>query len=102
MIRAILYLLAAGAVWLAEGFLFSYFLRFHLWQTALMAALYAVLFLLAVRLLLDQVRSYERAGTELDVWRYLSLAPILTVVVGSFASLPVLLLIAAVGKFAGT
>ncbi len=97
MIRATLYLVASGIIWLIEGFLFSYLLRFALWQTAVMAVVYVGLFLLAVRylLLLNTRRAVSENG--LAPWRYLSLAPMVTVIVGSFASLPLLLVILALG-----
>lgn len=97
MIRATVYLAAAGIVWLVEGFLFSYFLRFALWQTVLMAALYGGLFLLAVRSLLVQMQRQPDSESTLAYWRYLSLAPMVVAVIGSFASLPLLLIILALG-----
>lgn len=97
MIRAALYLAAAGLVWLVEGFLFSYFLRFALWQTALMAIVYAGLFLIATRYLIAFAARQHSPEAQVAYWRYLSLAPMLTVVVGSFASLPLLLGILALG-----
>ena len=97
MIRALIYLTAGAAIWLAEGFLFSYFLQFHPWQVVLMAAVYLGLLVVAVRLLRRQMTTRQDAGS-MAVWRYLSLAPMLVVIVGSFASLPILILIAALGK----
>ena len=47
------------------------------------------------------MRLARRRGAEpqtLSVWRYLSLAPMLVATVGSFASLPILLAIAALGR----
>jgi hypothetical protein len=101
MIRAVFYLTASGVVWLAEGFLFSYFLQFHPWQTVLMAALYLGLLGLALQLLWRQIASSDRAEGQMSPWRYLSLAPMVVAIVGSFASLPVLLIIAGLGKLAG-
>lgn len=97
MIRATLYLVAAGIVWLVEGSLFSYFLRFALWQTVLMAMIYLALFLIAVRYLITLARQNRDSEAQVAYWRYLSLAPMLMVVVGSFASLPLLLAILALG-----
>lgn len=98
MSRAILYLLAAGAVWFAEGYIFSTFLRFSTWQTVLLIALYAALWLLACLWLLRLARRPGAEPQTLSVWRYLSLAPMLVATVGSFASLPILLAIAALGR----
>jgi hypothetical protein len=97
MIRAVFYLTASAAVWLAEGFLFSYFLAFQPWQVVLMAAIYVVLLGVAVLLLRRQMATYREAG-DMAVWRYLSLAPMILLIVGSFASLPLLLLISGLGK----
>jgi hypothetical protein len=97
MIRAVFYLLAAGVVWMAEGFLFSYFLDFAVWQTVLMTVVYVVLFGVAVMALRRQLSTTGNDST-LTEWRYLSMAPMVVVIIGSFASLPVLLLIAAAGK----
>lgn len=97
MIRATLYLVVAGIVWLVEGFLFSYFLRFAPWQTVIMAIIYVALFLIAARYLVTLARRNRDSEAQLAYWRYLSLAPMVTVVVGSFASLPLLLAILALG-----
>lgn len=98
MVRAVLYLLASGAIWLAEGFLFSRFLGFSAWQTVLMTLVYLALFSAAATWLL---RLYATDSMdELPVWRHLSLAPMLVVILGSFASLPIVLLILAAGKLA--
>jgi hypothetical protein len=97
VIRATIYLATAGIVWLVEGFLFSYFLRFALWQTVLMAIIYVALFLIATRYLIAFAGRQHGPEAQIAYWRYLSLAPMLTVVVGSFASLPLLLAILALG-----
>jgi hypothetical protein len=96
MIRAILYLFASGVIWLVEGFLFSRFLRFSAIQTGIMAVIYVALFAAALRYILLLSRRQEEVG--LSRWRYLSLAPMLTVTLGSFASLPVLLAILVLGR----
>jgi high-affinity Fe2+/Pb2+ permease len=98
MIRASLYLIAAGAVWLTEGFVFSRFLRFSGWQTALMALVYVGLFLIAAWYLARFARRYRDPVDGLAVWRLISLAPMIALLVGSFASLPILLLVAALGR----
>jgi hypothetical protein len=98
MIRAALYLVASGIVWVVEGFIFARMLGFTPWQTALMAAVYVGLWAVAASRLLG-LRASQPAGSQhLPEWRYLSLAPMLVVVLGSFASLPILLLILALGK----
>jgi hypothetical protein len=99
VLRAVAYLIASGIIWLSEGFLFSRYLSYSLWQTILMAAIYSGLFLIAARLLWQLWRSSSDADQGLAQWRTLSLAPMATLVLGSFISLPLLLLIAALGKF---
>lgn len=98
MIRAAIYLLVAGGLWMAEGFLFSRLLGFAPWQVAIMVIMYAGLFVAALALLVRFARRYHQTEAELPIWRLISLAPMLLVVVGSFISLPLLLLIAGLGK----
>ena len=97
MIQATAYLLFAGLIWLIEGFLFSQFLGFGARQTAVAVGVYAVMFGIAFSTLIRAYRVAEAAG-DLSRWRYRSVAPMLVVVVGSFVSLPILLLIVVAGK----
>ena len=97
MTRAYLYLGASGVIWLIEGFLFSYYLRFAGWQVALIAGLYLGLYGTALRYFLRAMRGYqEQAG--MAAWRAVSVAPMVVVVLGSFASLPLVVAVAALGK----
>jgi hypothetical protein len=100
VIRATAYLVASGAIWVIEGFLFSRLLSFSASQVVLTVALYAAFFLLATGLLLHFSRAFREETEILARWRLLSLAPMLVAVVGSFVSLPLLLLIVALGKIA--
>ena len=50
------------------------------------------------RLFQERGHCYRTAEEGVALWRLLSLAPMLVVIVGSFASLPILLLIVALGK----
>jgi len=93
MIRASLYILASAVLWLAEGFVFSRFLGFSRLQTIVMAAVYALLFAAAVRMVF--VMSTEES--DLPRWRVLSLGPMLVLIIGSFVSLPLMALIAVLG-----
>jgi hypothetical protein len=68
-----------------------------MWQTTLMAVVYLTLFAIAVRYLVVLTGRYGERDARLTYWRYLSLAPMLTVVLGSFASLPLILIILALG-----
>jgi hypothetical protein len=97
MIRAILYLAAAGAIWLAEGIVFAVMLRFVPWQVAAMVSVYAALFAGAV-VYLARIRKTSDGDTGPARWRYLSLAPMLAVTLGSFGALPIILLIVILGK----
>jgi hypothetical protein len=101
MLRAYLYLGGSGLIWMVEGFLFSYFLQFAAWQVALTACIYLALFLLAARFLLEALSRRAEdgsAGSDLATWRLVSLAPMATVIMGSFASLPLLLIVLALGR----
>jgi hypothetical protein len=96
--RAVIYLALAGAVWMAEGFIFSQFLGFSRWQIVLMTVMYVALFSLAILALRRQRQDYIEREGNLPSWRWLSLAPMLTLIIGSFVSLPLLLFILAIGK----
>jgi hypothetical protein len=85
-------------VWFGEGAVFSWFLHFRAWQVALTAIVYLGLFATATVTLIRFARRYRTAEEGVALWRLLSLAPMLVVIVGSFASLPILLLIVALGK----
>jgi hypothetical protein len=98
MIRAYLYLAASGVIWLVEGFLFSRFLAFVWWQTAILTLIYIGLFGLASAYLLRALRGGRETSEELALWRAVSLAPMFVVIVGSFVSLPLILIVAALGK----
>ncbi len=80
-----------------EGFLFSKFLGFMVLQTTLAAIFYVLVYVAVVRQLILAFRRDDARG-DTARWRYLSLAPMLTVVVGSFASLGVMLLIVVAGQ----
>ncbi|MGH2447202.1 MAG: hypothetical protein ACRDFS_01150 [Chloroflexota bacterium] len=95
MIRAVGYLLASAVVWFAEGYVFSTFLHFSLAQNVTLAIIYAVLFAVAVWLLL---RFAVAQDENLASWRYLSLAPMLVAIVGSFVSILLVVLVAASGS----
>ena len=89
----------AGAVWLAEGFVFGSFFRFSSSQTVAMAVIYIALFAAACVAFVRRAERYSREGdSDLPLWRYVSLAPQITVVVGSFLSLPLLMLVLALGR----
>jgi hypothetical protein len=98
MIRAKLYVGLSGIVWLVEGFLFSRLLHFRAWQTGLMVVMYVGLFTLVVSVLLRSIPQPDVHDENAAVWRYVSLAPMLTVVVGSFVSLPLILCILVLGQ----
>jgi hypothetical protein len=97
LLRAYIYLAAAGVIWLIEGFLFSHYLAFAPWQTALLALIYLGLYAVALHFFLASLRNHADTG-DLSPWRAVSLAPMLVVLLGSFASLPLILLVAILGK----
>ena len=78
--------------------MFSWFLHFRAWQVALAAILYLGLFVAATLMLMRFSQRYQEAEGGLAAWRLISLAPMVVAIVGSFASLPILLLIVALGK----
>lgn len=102
-LRTALYLLAAGIVWFAEDFVFSRGLRFNAAQTAVVTLYFLALFGSAVWLVLRTHRRLAGAVTlpgpeDFTVARLVSLAPVLTLVVGSFAALPVIILVLLAGS----
>jgi hypothetical protein len=97
MFRAYAYLAAAGVVWMTECGLFSHFLGLSPWQVVLLAIIYLALFVLAVRVLLRSLASH-REGPEIAPWRAVSLAPMVVIVLGSFVSLPLIVLVVLLGK----
>ena len=100
MIRAYGYLAASGVIWFVEGGLFAHFLGMALWQIVILALMYASLFALAVRLLVQSLRTYAEGQPQFSPWRAVSLAPMVVTVVGSFVSLPIVVLVAVLGKVA--
>jgi hypothetical protein len=97
LLRAYIYLAAAGVIWLIEGLLFSHYLTFAPWQTGLLALIYLGLYAIALRFFLISLRN-QPDNRDLPPWRVVSLAPMLVVLLGSFISLPLILLVAALGK----
>jgi hypothetical protein len=100
MIRAVAYLAASGVIWVVEAFLFSKLLSFSAAQVALTVVLYVVLFLVAVVVFVRFAREFKEGTESMPRWRLLSLAPMFVAIVGSFVSLPLLLLVVALGKIA--
>jgi hypothetical protein len=98
MARAYLYLALAGLAWLIEGFLFSHYLNFSWWQSGILGVLYLSLFALATQRLLDALRAPPDTSAHVAAWRVVTLAPMLVVILGSFASLPLIVVVAALGK----
>jgi hypothetical protein len=97
LLRAYIYLAAAGMIWLTEGFLFSHYLGFAPWQTALIALIYLGLYAVALRYFVASLRTSAH-NDDLSPWRAVSLAPMLVVLLGSFVSLPLILLVTVLGK----
>jgi len=98
VIRSALYVLASGVVWLVEGFLFSRLLALAAWQTGLLLFLYLALFAVAVAAFVRAAKRQPVSPEGVAHWRSLALAPMLVAVLGSFVSLPLVLLIALLGK----
>lgn len=97
IIRASAYTGLPAAVWMAECFLFSHFLHFSAPQVVVMAVVYMLLLAGAVCLFIRFARSLPAYDGQLPVWRLLALAPMLVATIGSFLSLILVVLIAALG-----
>jgi uncharacterized membrane protein len=97
MFRAYAYVAASGMVWMTECGLFSYFLGLSPWQVVLLAIIYIALFALAVRVFLHSLARH-RESHEIATWRAVSLAPMVVMVLGSFVSLPLVVLVDLLGK----
>ena len=98
MTRAIVYLVISGAIWLVEAFLFSRLLHFGPAEVVLVAVMYMALFSLAA---VAFVRYAGNSGTregDLARWRLLAAAPMVVVIIGSFVSLPLLVLVAVINS----
>lgn len=98
MVRATLYVGVSAVIWLVEGFMFSRFLAFSPWQTALLGLVYIVLFGAALWTLRSTWQRRSELSGDLASWRVLSLAPMVTTILGSFVSLPIVLVVLALGK----
>jgi hypothetical protein len=98
VIRAYFYVTLSAVIWFAEGFLLSRFLAFSIPQTVLLAAFYTAALAVAV-VGLRRAMAKERQTVEgLSHWRAMSVAPMATTIVGSFLSLPLVLVVLALGK----
>ncbi len=98
MIRTSIYIGASVLIWFAEGFLFSRFLAFSVAQTALLGVFYCVLLGAAIVGTRAMLRAPSHTAVEISQWRALSVAPMATTIVGSFLSLPLVLLVLALSK----
>jgi hypothetical protein len=98
MIRATLYVGASALIWLAEGLMFSRFLAFSVWQTTLLGLVYLALLGLSLSALQNAWRRQSELSGDLAAWRLLALAPMVTTILGSFVSLPIVLFVLALGK----
>jgi hypothetical protein len=98
MSRAYFYVGMSGVVWLVECALFCHFLQLAPWQVVLLALLYTALFGLAVRTFLRSLRRAGRPPADMATWRVVSLAPMIVAVLGSFVSLPIIVLVVLLGK----
>jgi len=98
MIRAWFYLAASAVIWFVEAFLFSYFLHFSIGQMVLMAVFYLLLFGIAARYFIRGLNGLGNSAEDIAAWRLVSVMPMLVVILGSFVSLPILLVVVAAGK----
>jgi len=98
MFRAYFYLIVSGLIWLVEGFLFSYYLGLAIWQSALLLVIYLVFFAIALRATLRTLRAQPETPEGIATWRLLAFAPAAVAIFGSFISLPLILIVVAVGR----
>jgi hypothetical protein len=98
MLRACFYLMSSGLIWLVEGFLFSYYLGLAIWQEALLLIIYLALFGVALRATLQALRSRPDSPEGISAWRLLAFAPAAVAILGSFVSLPLILIVVALGR----
>jgi len=99
--RTALYLGAAGAIWFAEDVVFSRALGFGIAQTAVVTAYFIGLFIAALWFIVKTLARIERDQRPQDetipVTRLVAMAPVLTVLLGSFAALPIFMLVLILG-----
>ena len=99
-LRTAIYLIAAAAIWFSEDVIFSIAFHFNGGQTALVTVYFAALFGGAIWFI---VRTYQHASastgrTDLPIGRIVAMAPMLVVLVGSFAALPVVMAALVLGR----
>ena len=99
--RTVTYLAAAGAIWFAEDVVFSRAFGFGVAQTAVVTLYFIALFAIAFW---SVIRTYRRmeaspASDDLDfpIARIVSMAPVITVLLGSFAALPIFMFVLIAG-----
>ena len=96
-VRTPAYMLASLVIWFAEGYVFTRAFAFNLAQTAVVAVYFLLLFAGAVWLSVRFARRVDPSDESIPVARLISLAPVLVLVVGSFAALPVFMLVLIAG-----
>lgn len=99
-VRTILYLIAAGIIWFAEDVIFSRAFGFNPGQVTLLTVYFAALFAVSIWLV---VRLYQKVAADSEIpelvpARAVAMAPVIMVLVGSFAALPVLVLVLILGS----
>ncbi len=99
--RTVLYLAAAGAIWFAEDVVFSRAFGFNLAQTAVVTLYFVILFGLAVRFVIHTYRrlnsSPRSADADYPIAKVVSMAPVIAVLLGSFAALPIFMFVLIAG-----
>ncbi|GEM_PF-3111263 len=89
--RTLAYLAAAGLIWFAEGYVFTRAFGFDTVQTAAVSAYFAAVFALAIWITVKAYRRFGGGNTSggLSPELLVSMAPALTLILGSFAALPI-------------
>jgi hypothetical protein len=100
--RTVIYLTVAGALWATECIVFARALQFDVIQTTIFGVYFAVLFGAALvflgRFYGDTSQISDESRAEFSSARLISLAPMLTVILGSFAAFPVMILLVVFGS----
>ena len=94
--------MAAAAIWFAEDYVFTRGLGFDGVQTGIVTLYFVLLFAAAIAFILRATRRMDNdpssAQSDFSAARLISMAPAITVIIGSFAALPILILVLALGS----
>lgn len=98
-IRTAAYLVAAAAIWFAEDGVFSTAFGFNAIQTAVVTLYFVALLVAALWLVRRTYRAMRESGSvsDLSLSRAVAMAPVAVVLIGSFAALPIFMIVLLAG-----